>query len=104
LPLPAQGKLVQFCPRLTPAGVELLKQGDETLIMGGFEQVEHFMNNDVLKQVTGLFYQFGVEPDMATLGVATTPSGFHALQKISADLDPDAGFPTGDERWNGLMQ
>ena len=82
----------------------LVKDGGKAVIVGGFQQVGHFMDNDVLKQVLGLFYQFRVQADMPRPGVATAPFGFHALQEIGGNRDVQFRLPLADQRGHNLVE
>ena len=46
-----------------PIGHKEVHQGDEAAVVGGFEQMGHFMNDDVFEVFAGFFGQIAIEPD-----------------------------------------
>ena len=107
LPLPflrTKRQLIQFGPRFLPGRIVFLKDGHKAVVVRGFHEMGHFVDNDVLKQVLGFFDQLCIEADMAELVIAASPFGFHALEKVAGEVDLQLFFPFFDEWGNGLVQ
>lgn len=48
---------------MLPLGYELIHQRYETTIVSRFEQVNHFMDDDIFKALGRLLREIGVQPD-----------------------------------------
>ena len=59
------------------------------------------MDNDIFQQVFWLFHQFGIDPDVPRLMIAASPFGFHSLEKITGDGNPEFLLPFPDQ-WRHL--
>jgi hypothetical protein len=59
--LRGQRQFVQLRPGLAPCWVVSAKQCQESLAMGGFDQVKHLVDDDVLEQILGLLHELGVQ-------------------------------------------
>ncbi len=81
-----------------------LKNLDETITVGGFQQVDHLVDDDVFEEVLRLLHQLGVQPDTTFAVVAAPPLRFHPLQEIPGDFHLELGFPLFDERGYDLVQ
>ena len=66
--------------------------------MGGLEQVNHFMDDDVFQAFTGFFGELGIEADACGFRIAATPHGFHALDIESVHSDAKERLPFGNKR------
>jgi len=53
-----QWRLIQFDTCFALGWVILVENRDEPLVVRWFEQVDHFLNDDVLQQILGLLNQF----------------------------------------------
>ena len=81
-----------------------LKDGDESLAVRWFQQVDHFVDDHVLDQVLGLFHQLGIESDVSRFVVAASPLGFHPLQEITGGFHLQLGLPLLDEGRHGFVK
>lgn len=45
----------------------LIEDGNKAIAVCWFQEMRHFVNDDVFEEVLGLFYKLGVEPDMTSL-------------------------------------
>ena len=43
-----------------PAGHEAIQKGAEAFVVGWFQQMDHFVDNDVFEALAGFFGEFGV--------------------------------------------
>ena len=91
-------QLVEKVSGLLPAGIMAGKQGKIPLVVPGFQQMAQLVDDDVLKQVPGLFHKFRVEADIAAPGGAASPFRFHFLHKKRVYRDAERFFPLPDER------
>ena len=80
----------------------LVEDGNKDLTVLWFQEMRHFVDNDIFQQVFWLFHQFGIEPDTACLVIAASPFGFHSLEKIVRDGDPKFFLPFVDQ-WRYLL-
>jgi hypothetical protein len=48
---------------MAPVGHEAVHQGDEAVVVGGLQQVGHFVHRDVFQALPWLPGQIGIEPD-----------------------------------------
>lgn len=64
----------------------ILQYGDETLAVGGLDQMNHFVDNHVFKEVSGFLDEFRVQADVSSPVVTASPFGFHPLQKVTGNL------------------
>lgn len=79
---------IQLVLERSPTWQKGIQQSFEAVIMGGFQQMEHFMNNDVLQEFRGFLGQFGIEADIAGNRVAASPSGLHPLDEKTVHAHP----------------
>lgn len=99
----SQRQRIQFCTSIPPGRIVLGQQQYEPLTVRRFDQMDHFMNDHILKQVTRLLGQFRVEPNMSLAMIAATPFGLHTLQEVAIDLHTDTWLPVFDQGRNGLV-
>lgn len=64
-----------------PFGHESVHPRDETGVVGRLQQVNQFVNNNVLEALHWLLGQLGVEANRACLMVAAPPLGLHPLHE-----------------------
>src|SRR6266851_3756824 len=83
-----------------PQRHEAIHMGDETLVMMALEQVNHFMDNDVLQAMHGFLDEFEIQPDATCLNIAGTPAGFHLFHAPASHLHANDRFPFGDKGRN----
>jgi len=62
-----------------------------------FEEVDHFVDQDVFEASGRFFGQRQVDPDAADPGVAGAPAGLHFFDAPVGDGFADFGSPLGDE-------
>ena len=98
------GEVVQDSAVVFPVGNELFEYGHEATVVGGFEEVNHFVDEDVFEAFAGFFREVSVEADGPGFGGATSPFCFHALDEKAIDFDAYKGLPFGEERWHGLFE
>lgn len=55
------GESVQPFPIMPPSRQEPVHQGDKTLVVGRFQEVSHFVYENVFKTLPGFFGQFRIE-------------------------------------------
>ncbi len=89
---------------LAPGGVVLAEDGQEAIAVGGLEEVDHFVDDDVFEEVFGLGDELGVEADVMGSVFAAAPFGFHALEEVGGDFDFELGFPLLDDLGNRFVQ
>ena len=82
----------------------LLKNSGKPVIMLRLYQVGHFVNNNVLKQILGLFHKFRIKPDVPGLMVAASSLGFHPPEKIGHNLYIQFFFPLLYDRGDDLVK
>lgn len=63
------------------SGEGFVHEGDEAGVVVTFQEVGHFVDEEVLEAGGGLFGEFEVKPDAAGLDVAGSPFGLHALDR-----------------------
>jgi|GEM_PF-6972688 len=74
-----QWQLVEFGACLRPCRVMLGYYGNELIAVGWLDEMAHLMDHHVFDQILGFLNQFGVQPDVPGLVVATAPLGLHTL-------------------------
>jgi len=72
--------------------------------MVAFEEVGHFVDDDVLQALGRFFSQFQVEPDAPGRDVAGAPAGAHPPDAPSGHADTHDGLPFGDQRRDDFLQ
>lgn len=90
------GQVIQRVPIPSPLGQEAVHQRDEAAVVRRFQQVGHFMNDDVFETFSWFFCQIRVEPDACGAGATATPFGFHPLHKKPLHLHAHARLPFRD--------
>lgn len=64
-----------------PFGHELIHQRDEARIVGWFQQMNQFVNNEIFEALRGLLCQLRVETNCPCLVIAASPFGLHPLHE-----------------------
>ena len=64
----------------------LIHQFDEPFVVGRFQQMHQFMDNDVFQTLPWLFGKVGVQKYGLGGGVAATPFGLHAAHRDTVEL------------------
>ncbi len=77
----ADGQAIQSVLVGSPFGHELVHEGNEAGVVGRFEKVHEFVDDEVFEALGGLFGEVGVETDGAGVVIATAPLGFHLLDE-----------------------
>ena len=95
--LVADGEEVEGMLVGAPCGEVVIHECDEAGVVGGFDEVEEFVDDEVFEALGGLFGEVRVEADGSGEVVAASPACFHALDEELPGLDAEAGFPLGDE-------
>ncbi len=54
---------IEYLPTMFPVGHELAHQGLKPLVVGRLQDVDHFVDHDVLQALRRLLGQIGVEAD-----------------------------------------
>ena len=70
------GQPIEELPVLLPLWHVAIHQVDETCIVGRFEQMHHFVDDDVLKALSGLFGQVGVQANAGGRRIAAAKRVF----------------------------
>ena len=83
----------------------LVQERMKFVVVGRFHQVCHFVGDDVVEQVFGLFRQFRVQPNGSGAVVARAPFRFHSLERKPTQLDLKLLFPFFDDfRQDGMEE
>ena len=69
-----------------PGGVVVGEDGEEAVAVGGGEEVDHFVDDDVFEKVLWLLDEFCVQADVGGFVIAASPFGFHALEEVGGYL------------------
>ena len=77
-----------------PLGHVVVHQGDEASVVGRFQEVHEFVNQDVLEALWGLLGQLGVEADRVGRGVAAPPFSLHPTDEEALHLDSQSRLPS----------
>jgi len=86
----SQRQLIQFDASLTPARIFLFKDRDKSIAVGWLNEMNHFVDYNILKQVFRLLDQLSIESDVSGLWIAASPFCFHALKEIAGHFDVEA--------------
>src|SRR6266699_5492177 len=102
--LVAQGRPVEFLAVVLPQRHETVHIGDETIVVMALEQMNHFMDNDVLYAMNRFLDKLEIQPDAACLDIASAPFGFHLFHAPLGHLHADNRFPFSDQGSNLLLE
>src|ERR1039458_4897102 len=97
-------KAIQRFAAIPPLGHKAVHQGDEAAVVGGLQQVGHFMHHDVFQAFPWLPGQIGIEPDACGAGATATPFGFHPLHKEPLHLHAHERLPFRDQRRDCFLE
>ena len=100
----ANGEAIKGGLEEFPIGQKTIHQGHKTLIVSGFEQVSHFVNDDVLQALARLLGEFSVEADSARLAGAAAPFRFHPLNEEPIDFDMHERLPFRDKDGGSCLE
>lgn len=92
----AEWESVQYVLPDSPVGEVLIHQGFEVVIVVLFQEVQQFMDDDVLQAVLWLLGQFQIDPNALGKDVAGAPFGLHLLDRPLVDLHSDDRLPFDD--------
>ena len=73
---------VEDLPAGLPLGHEMVHQGDEAGVVGGFQQVDHLVNHDVFEALPGLLREIGVEADSPGARITGGLQGAEDVQQV----------------------
>ena len=100
----SQRGLVQQLAESSPLGQVLIQDREEPVVVVSFQQVGHFVDDDVFEAFRWLLGEFQIEPDASGRGIAGAPFGFHAFDAPVGDLDAQDRLPLLDQgRYQGLQ-
>ena len=77
---------------------------NKTLIVMALEQMNHFMDNDVLQTMDRFLDKLEIQPDALGLDIARAPPGFHLSHAPLGHLHADDRFPFRDQGSNLLLE
>ena len=78
---------VENVPVISPLGHEVVHTFYEQMVMRRFEQVGHFVHQDVFQALPWFLGQLGVQSDRSRCVIATAPLGLHGLNENAFHLD-----------------
>src|SRR5258707_272852 len=87
-----------------PLGHELIHQSDRTRVVRRFKQVNHLVNDNVLKAFTRLSGEIGIQSNGARAVITATPFRLHSLDEESPYSHPQQLLPFLDQWGNRLAQ
>lgn len=82
----------------------LVENRYESVTVTWFQQMHHFVNDDIFQESLRLLHELRIESDVTCLGIAASPLGLHPLQKIPGDLHLRLLLPLADEPGHNLVQ
>jgi hypothetical protein len=82
----------------SPRGHELVHQGNEAGVVSGFQQVPHFVYDDVFEALPRFAGEIGIEPDAGGGAAAASPFRLHSPDKVAFHTDTHERLPFGDYR------
>lgn len=72
---------VKTLPQMFPVGEMQVHQASEAGVVGGFLDVDHFVDDEIFQALGRFLGEVSVEPDCAGGVVATAPLCFHAADE-----------------------
>lgn len=84
----AQRQAVQFISMQPPLGQVVIHDRDKAVAMMTLDEMNEFVDDDILKALYGLFGEFKVYPNPTSIHVAATPLGFHPFDAPGSYLNP----------------
>ena len=100
----SQRGLVQQLAESSPLGQVLIQDREEPVVVVSFQQVGHFVDDDVLQTLQRPLRDFQIESDSSGGRVAGAPMGFHPLDAPVGDLNTQDGLPLLHRRRDQLLQ
>ena len=100
----AHGQAIQSFALGSPGEDEKVHEAGEAAVVGGFEQVGHFVDDDVFEAFAGFAGEIGIEANGTGFGIATAPPGFHSPDEKAVHLDVHERLPLGDEGREGGLE
>ena len=85
-----------------PAGHEVVHEGDETPVVGGFEEMGHLVDGDVFQALGRLLSEIRVQADVTGRWAATSPFGLHRWTKNRETFAPMSGCRLHLANWSGV--
>jgi hypothetical protein len=95
------GQAIEHFPIGSPAGHKVVHQSDEAAVVGGFQQMNHFVSDDLFEAFPGLFCEVGVEPDGGGTVAAAAPFRFHLVHEKALDFHSHGRVPLRDQPGSG---
>lgn len=74
-------------------------EGDKAFIVQALDEMNEFVDDNILETVLGFFGEFEIEPDAACFYVTRAPSGFHLFDLPGVGLNADDGLPFFEQGW-----
>ena len=96
----AKGCAIEFLAVVLPGRHETIHVGNELIVVVALEQVNHFVDNDVLQAMNWFLDKLEIQPDATCLDVAGAPFGFHLFHAPLGYLYVDDRFPFRDQGSN----
>src|ERR1035441_10202737 len=84
-------KAIRRFAAIPPLGHKAVHQGDEAAVVGGLQQVGHFMHHDVFQAFPWLPGQIGIEPDACGAGLQLPHLVFILCTKNRSTFTPMSG-------------
>lgn len=81
----------------------LTEDSEEALAVCRLDQMDHFVEDHVFKQIFWLGYKLCVQANVSRLVIAAPPLSFHPLQEIPLDTHSHLQFPFRYEGRHDLM-
>jgi hypothetical protein len=87
-----------------PPRHELIHQRHKALVVRGFDQVSHLVDDDIFKAFPRLSSKIGIQSDGPHAVIAATPFRLHSLHEESAHAYPHQSLPFFDQWRDGIPQ
>ena len=92
-----QRRPIKFLAVILPQRHEIIHIRNKPLVVMALEQINHFMDNDVLQTIDRFLDQLEIQPDALCLNIARAPFGFHLFHPPLGHLYADDRFPFRDQ-------
>ena len=84
---------IQLHSNVRPRWVELIHEAAESIVVGAFKQMHHFVYDNVLKAFGFLLPLLRVDSNSTGFSIAIAPARFHSLHVKTAGLDLQYRLP-----------
>ena len=95
---------IEFLAVVLPQRHEIIHIRNKPLVVMALEQMNHFMDNDVLQTIDRFLDQLEIQPDSLSLDIASAPLGFHLFHTPLCHLHTDDRFPFSDQGSNSMLR